>query len=108
LFTPSTNYSTAHQLTIWFGILLINFLSVRWFVAFAEVGKLTSYGAGLTPHNKDVFSSILGLIVIILIFVGLPTKLVVSLARRAHKKLPKRRRLYTSLLVWSMVKANCG
>ncbi len=64
MFTPSTNYSTAHQLNIWFGILLINFLSVRWFVAFAEVGKLTSYGAGLTPHNKDVFSSILGLIVI--------------------------------------------
>jgi len=32
-----------------------------------------------------VFSSLLGLIVIILIFVGLPTKLVVSLARRAHK-----------------------
>jgi len=85
LFTPSTNYSPAHQLTIWFGILRISFLFVHWFVAFTEAGKLTSYVAGLIPHNKDVFSSLLGLIVIILIFVGLPTKLVVSLARRAHK-----------------------
>ena len=89
MFTPSTNYSPAHQLTTWFGILLISFLFVHWFVAFAEAGKLTSYGAGLTPHNKDVFSSILGLIVIILIFVGLPTKLVVSLVRRGAQKAPK-------------------
>ena len=43
--------------------------------------------------NKDVFNSVLGLTVIILIFVGLPTKPVVSLARRAHKKFLKRRRL---------------